>query len=210
MKKFLIKTCAFLSFSLILNACTKSKLVTHAQHGDLAGVKREFQEERGRERRYSLNNASLNGHLEVVKYLVEQGVNPSIGLQGASLNGHLEVVKYLVEQGAEANDIYGITDTSKKACKHGYTSLMWASRFGHLEVVKYLVEQGADPNVYTDGGNNAFTFANEEGHLEIADYLASKGAKQEKSGKSLAAGIFGAVIASSRERAPGEREETCL
>ena len=45
-----------------------------------------------------------NGHLEVVKYLVENKANihakNDYALRLASGNGHLEVVKYLVENGA--------------------------------------------------------------------------------------------------------------
>ena len=51
--------------------------------------------------------ASRYGHLEVVKYLVSQGVNVQrvcynwlSPVQLASENGHLEVVMYLVSQGA--------------------------------------------------------------------------------------------------------------
>ena len=49
--------------------------------------------------------ASVNGHLDVVKYLHSNGAditadnNYAIGL--ASENGHLEVVKYLHENGAD-------------------------------------------------------------------------------------------------------------
>ena len=83
---------------------------------------------------YSLRAASSNGHLEVVKYLVEQGAdihaNDDLSLISASNNGHLELVKYLVEQGA---DIHA----------HNDLSLRWARQRGHTEVADYLVSQGA-------------------------------------------------------------------
>ena len=50
----------------------------------------------------------LYGHLEVVKYLVEQGADihahdydgPDASLRMASENGHLDVVDYLISKGA--------------------------------------------------------------------------------------------------------------
>ena len=53
-----------------------------------------------------LHLAAVNGHLDVVQYLVEQGANKEATddcnktpLFVAAKGGHLEVVQYLVEQG---------------------------------------------------------------------------------------------------------------
>jgi ankyrin repeat protein len=61
---------------------------------------------------YAVQVASMNGHLEVVKYLVSQGADVTAdtyavrwAVQVASANGHLEVVKYLVSQGAPTTAI---------------------------------------------------------------------------------------------------------
>jgi ankyrin repeat protein len=77
-----------------------------------------------------LFNASLDGSLEVVKYLVEQGadIHDNNDLVLIWARGHLEVVKYLVEQGA---DIHAKNDAALK----------WASENGYYEVVIYLKEQ---------------------------------------------------------------------
>jgi len=52
-----------------------------------------------------LGAAAEKGHLEVVEYLVEQGLNPNnrdgfkhAPIQRAAFEGHLEVVEYLVEK----------------------------------------------------------------------------------------------------------------
>ena len=75
------------------------------------------------------------GHLEIVKYLVDNGAdvhaNDDEALRWAASNGYLEVVEYLVDNGA---DIHANNDGA----------LMWATLNGRLEVVKYLVENGAD------------------------------------------------------------------
>ena len=77
------------------------------------------------ERRTFLN-ACKSGDLEVVKYLVSQGVDVqtdnNYAVQVASENGHLEVVKYLLSQGAD-----GRTNNN--------CFVKVASENGHLEVV---------------------------------------------------------------------------
>ena len=104
----------------------------------------------------TLRQASEKGQLEVVKYLVEIGVDiDNDALVRASQNGHLAVVKYLVEQGA---DIHADDDVA----------LLWASEEGHLDVVKYLVDQGAD--IHADN-NRALRGAVFTGHLDIVKYL---------------------------------------
>ena len=52
-----------------------------------------------------------NGHLEIVKYLVENGANINeknkdgdTPLICASINGHLEIVKYLCQNGDNVNE----------------------------------------------------------------------------------------------------------
>ena len=71
----------------------------------------------------------MNGHLDIVKYLVERGANIRVdddsSLRYASYNGHLDVVKYLVESGADVH-------------VNGDEPLRIATDNGHTEVVNYL------------------------------------------------------------------------
>ena len=57
--------------------------------------------------RKCLNLSCKFGHLEVVRFLVEQGADiqadNNCAVRWASDNGHLEIVKFLVEQGAQLN-----------------------------------------------------------------------------------------------------------
>jgi ankyrin repeat protein len=72
----------------------------------------------------------------------------------ASQNGHLEVVKFLIEKGTNVNASREFSiETSGSIMsaqliseEDGYTSLYLASQNGHLEVVKFLVEKGANIN----------------------------------------------------------------
>ena len=108
--------------------------------------------------------AAANGHLNVLKYVVEKGAyihfNEEAGLRYASKNGYLDVVKYLVEKGA---DIHAMWDFS----------LRHASDNGHLEVVRYLVENGADIHAEDD---TPVTAAYRNGHMDVVGYLVEKGA----------------------------------
>ena len=101
------------------------------------------------------------GHLEVVKYLIEDyGANVraenDLAVQWASGGGHLEVVKYLAEKcGANAR-------------AENDEAVQWASENGHLEVVKYLVKK------YGSGVTYAVIWACKAGHLEVVKYLVEE------------------------------------
>jgi ankyrin repeat protein len=63
-------------------------------------------------------------------------------LINASSNGYLDIVQYLISKGAniEAKDnwIFSLNHI------YGYTSLISASREGHLDIVEYLISKGAN------------------------------------------------------------------
>ena len=131
----------------------------------------------------SLMNASINGNLAVVKYLIEIGVDVNsetydsfTPLIYASLHGHLEVVKYLIEQGAD------ITIREQEDSRDAF---IMASSQGHDEIVKYLVANGAEiKNVQVDDdinstdeeGNTVLMYAVQEGNVEAVKTLLSNGA----------------------------------
>ena len=103
--------------------------------------------------------ASSEGHLEMVKLLVENGADVKAkdkdkdgwtALMWASCKGDLEIVKFLVESGADVNakcSVYKYTD--------GYTALMYASIRGYYEIVEILLDNKADINATTDLGRTA-------------------------------------------------------
>lgn len=72
---------------------------------------------------YTIDKASKNGHLDVVKYLHSINKDCTVdAMDFASKNGHLDVVKYL--------------HSINKDCT--VEAVNWASMNGHLDVVKYL------------------------------------------------------------------------
>ncbi len=106
-----------------------------------------------------LIDASKNGKMEDVKYLIRQGANVRFAGDKALLsaidNNHLDVVKYLVDHGADKN-----------------MALVWASEEGNLDFVKYLLKIGANINT---GEDLPFRMAAKNGHLEVVKYLLTHG-----------------------------------
>ena len=122
---------------------------------------------------YQLIVASIDGDINAVKYLIEDGANvnwsDSYGytpLIFASRERHLEIVKYLVEKGANVNH----------GNNQGTTPLIFASRDGHFDIVKYLVEHGANVNQSDNNGYPPLSWASNHEYLDIIKYLVSHNA----------------------------------
>jgi ankyrin repeat protein len=77
------------------------------------------------------------GEVEMVKYLIEKGMDIKIGnnwpVRLAAKKGNLKMVEYLVSQGADIT------------AKNNY-ALRKAVKYGKHEMVDYLIENGADIN----------------------------------------------------------------
>ncbi len=122
--------------------------------------------------------AVYNGHLEVVKYLAECGVDLEVkdgdtALMKAAINGHLDVVKCLAECGADVH----------QKDRYEQTALVEAATHGHWEVVKCLVELGADLEAQDKNGRTALMKAARDGYLEVVEYLVQNGADLEAKDK---------------------------
>ena len=119
-----------------------------------------------------LTQAALNGHLDVVVFLIQHGadvnanrtqhghagylVSEGIGprnptpLGSAALESHTEVVEYLIRKGAKVNYQDGSS----------YTPLMWACAVSaNPETVSALLSHGADVTIKTDLGDTARNMA---------------------------------------------------
>ena len=113
----------------------------------------------------ALHVAASNGHLDVVRILLEAGASCDSDegiritpLHWAAEMGHLEVVSLLLQAGASSN----------AADAHGRTALCWAADNGHLEVVRTLLEAGAScDQATTDNSEFPLLSAAAAGYLEI-------------------------------------------
>jgi uncharacterized protein len=116
--------------------------------------------------------AAVFGHLDVVRYLAQNGADINAAatngsgynaLTGAVASGHTEIVRWLLENGANPNYRYAA----------GYSPLLTAAANGHLEIVKLLLNHGADSRVNTNDGKSAVNLATERNHPAVADFLRS-------------------------------------
>ena len=110
-----------------------------------------------------LQLASLYGRLDVINYIVQQGVTPGElidPLVYSAEKGYLDVVKYLVEHGA---NIYAQNNRV----------LLKAAEHGHLDIVKYLVSIGM--NLHDPNNKKALLYAAGNGHLDVVKYLVEQG-----------------------------------
>ncbi|MFJ5771004.1 ankyrin repeat domain-containing protein [Psychrobacillus sp. NPDC093180] len=122
-----------------------------------------------------LHVAAAHGHLEIIKLLINAGIDINAqggnfstnALERAVTKGYLDIVEYLISK-------YIVIDTSEP----DRNPLFSAIYGGHLDIVKFLVENDIDLYIKYSGENmqdmDAYAFAIERGQTEIAEYLKQK------------------------------------
>ena len=142
-----------------------------------------------------MRNAAYEGHLDVVRCLVESGADVNARTQYkatptmvACFYGHLSIITYLINKGAFLD----------LQAKDGNTALHYAAQRGHLETVSQLLSLGASqlPN---NQGLTPLLSAGDKGCIEIVEYLIKR---QEctKQQRIDALELLGASIADDRSR----------
>lgn len=155
-----------------------------------------------------LHLCSRDGNLEVVKFLLEKGVDIAsknnygeTPLHLSSENGKLEVVKFLLEKGADIESKFPFrrspfpmdplhelrkdklkkgTWVSKKGKDYGITPLHMAATSGsNLEVVKFLLEKGANIESKQLDRKTPLHVAVESGDFDLVKLLLERGANIE-------------------------------
>jgi len=123
-----------------------------------------------------LHGASLYGHVELSRVLLEHGANVNAHnwsdwtpLHYASCGGHLRVAQLLLEHKAisEARDV------------NNDTPLHIALRHGQLEIVRLLLDHGADVAAWGREGLTPYQSATRDGCDDIAKLLLEHGAERE-------------------------------
>ncbi|KAF6811199.1 hypothetical protein CSOJ01_05878 [Colletotrichum sojae] len=121
-----------------------------------------------------LGIAAREGHVDVVKHLLEAGANieqsnvfGSTPLFIASDWGKDAIVRLLLQKGA---------DVEAKSDIHGRcTPLLCAAARGHIKCIKVLIDHGADIRAVNDRGSTALMLASEHDHKEAVKQLMKCG-----------------------------------
>ncbi|XP_071531256.1 uncharacterized protein [Panulirus ornatus] len=118
--------------------------------------------------------AAANGHVNLVKELLDQGAEPNAtrhtgtgALFFAAQSGFLDIVMLLLDQGCKIN----------QASKDGGTALIVAAQCGHMDVVMELLQRGADPHSAMKDRATAVFVAAQNGHTSVVRTLLAAGAK---------------------------------
>lgn len=124
-----------------------------------------------------LHVASAHGKLDIVRWLVSQGLDVnSIGGMGdrrpideAAAAGHLEVVRFLIDSGA-------VLDVENSTRNPLFSTIVGGLSESHNAVAVLLVEAGIDTTKRYPNLNNmdALEYANEWGRGDIVTLLKSK------------------------------------
>ena len=118
-----------------------------------------------------LESASVGGHTDIVKLLLEmgtdinQGIKYSCPLDAAAYYGYVDMVKLLIERGADINRF-------SNSSIHGYgAALHSAAVSNHLETVEELLQSGADPNLICGPHGTALQAAAHSGCMGVVQRL---------------------------------------
>ncbi len=114
--------------------------------------------------RTALLDAAERGHLDVVKYLLENSADLSIAdfsgrnpLHVSCGEGHTQVVEYLLVKGASV----GTPDYNQRFPLH------WASKHGKTDIVEPLIEKGAVVGVVDAMQDTPLHLACDGGHIQV-------------------------------------------
>ena len=128
------------------------------------------------DREFNLIQAADKGQMEIIKFLVERGVDVDATtvdgvtpLMYASQNGNLEIMEYLIGKGADVN----------ATPFNNVTPLIGAVRTGHYKAAEMLLKAGAKVDAKDELDLTSLMHASAYDYPEIADLLIEKGADVE-------------------------------
>ncbi|KAK9744180.1 Ankyrin repeats (3 copies) [Popillia japonica] len=126
-----------------------------------------------------LMEAAQEGHMELVKYLLENNADVhaqtqtgDTALTYACENGHTDVADLLLQYGADLDLLLQYGADLEHESEGGRTPLMKACRAGHLCTVQFLISKGADVRRQTTNNDHTpLSLACAGGHLSVVELL---------------------------------------
>jgi uncharacterized protein len=122
-----------------------------------------------------LGFAAYFGHVDLVKWLLEQGAEVNRKSQNAMMvaplhsavsTQHVEIARLLLAHGADAN----------LPQEQSIRPIHQSAHNGDVVITRLLLEHGADPTLASDNSKTALDWAKEDGHETIiAEVIASAG-----------------------------------
>jgi ankyrin repeat protein len=151
-----------------------------AKRGDLATVKALITRNTAlansldKDRDTPLHVASLKGHTDVVKMLLDRGAKANAkdrwgltALHVAARGGYQDIAELLLSHGADVN----------AQDQDAYTPLHEAASGDHKDVAKLLLTHGAEVNAGNRYGETPLFMATARGYRDMAELLLGHGAK---------------------------------
>jgi glutaminase len=140
------------------------------------------------DQRSPMHLAAAEGHLQVLEFLLEQGVNPNqpdrwggLPLDDAVFGGHEACKDLLVRHGARQGEIKHISSDGPReaSADHGdgdaVAELLWAASNGDVTGLRRLVAQGVPVSAADYDGRTSLHLAAAENKLEAVRYLIAHG-----------------------------------
>ena len=133
--------------------------------------------------------AALSGNFDIIKFLVEQGVNSNyVNKEGTNAlhyatKHNIEIIEFFLQLGSNINQN-----------GESGTPLYWATRFGNAEAVEYLILKGANVNLESFGNDKIPLIASTcNGNLKIVRLLLEGGAEIDCNSESFGTPLSCAV-----------------
>jgi len=156
-------------------AALKDQYFRSIERNDLQAMKSALDlgvkvESRNEQNNTGLILASMNGCLEIVKYLLEVGSTGHVNLANedgftalhwAAKNGSKDIVACLLENNADINALN----------KFHQSPIMLAGRYGHCDVVEVLLKHGCELDRRDRNGRNVLMMAARNGHVLVVQAL---------------------------------------
>lgn len=200
--KFLPFMLCLCLIALLLYACSKDeyvgddgkalpdeeKMILATMNGDLSTIKKMHKQGASLTLRTTptgrtpLHWAAAMGNLEIMKYLLDNGVDPNIvgadvsdvgntPLHETTYNSRIEAAKLLLERGAKVDGVV----PSGGGAMSPYVEAAWHQK---IDMCRFLLTQGADGKYKQDNGDNALSLAmgNAYPSLELIKLVVEAGA----------------------------------